>query len=241
MKYLYLVSGLMLTPLLPATELLFQHNTYQRLNELSFMQRFELQYLKENLSRYHDQVLQYWILDKNVRILIEMTELAVQESSPTTQQEIKQKIIEIFQTFNIYVYFTADDFIQKLNSPINMHQNLSLKKLKNQLTHQHRKPFMVDSSTQQEKPAKIHGANRTRKKLERARKEREKKAKNDILIEKRKQDFFKKTTLSKHEEILHDPALDQILQAKKEFMIKTMKTKNSQNEPISRETEEIHE
>lgn len=163
-------------------------------SQLSLTQILQLHYFEEILEEDHDEIKQHWTNDENVQILIEMTELAIQESSPTTQSIMKQRIIKIFQKFNINLSFTADNFIQKLDIKKTHDVDTDTsneKKHHTKKTHEKSKSSIHQTY---QKLEKIHGANRTRKKLEKARKEREANKKNDQLVESTKHAFFKQPT-----------------------------------------------
>ena len=86
---------------------------------LSLQQQFQLNHLLEQLALYGKQAQTYWTKDEHVAILIETTELNIQQSSATTQHAMKARVIEIFKNFGIDIYFTPDNLIkQVLEQPL---------------------------------------------------------------------------------------------------------------------------
>ncbi|HSW77136.1 MAG TPA: hypothetical protein VLG50_08820 [Candidatus Saccharimonadales bacterium] len=86
--------------------------------QLSFWQNFELDYLQQGLKQLAKKMSTDWTNDESARILIERTELAVQESNSATQNFMKQRIIEIFKTFGIDIFFTPNNFIQRASAHV---------------------------------------------------------------------------------------------------------------------------
>ncbi|MBP6892162.1 hypothetical protein KBB68_01135 [Candidatus Babeliales bacterium] len=164
---------------------------HQTTVQLSELQNFQLAYLHDELAKNYVMVQTVWILNPDVRTLLEIMELSVQQSSVETQNIFKKKIIKTFQNFHIDVYFTKTGLIEKIdseNKKFAQHHFLSKK-----LTFHHSKNY---KSNNIRPPQKIKGANRTRKKLEEAWKKRKESAKNESLKAQEK-----RTALQK----LHEP------------------------------------
>lgn len=134
-------------------------------SELSDNQEFQLKYLKNELETYSDLVATKWIDDENVRILIQMMQLAVQQSPVETQMDMKFHIVKIFREFNIDIFFTAENFIEKVTIDPN---ETSKDSKKRHYVPQKRHPInpQTTQKSQQSKPLpRIHGARRTLKKV----------------------------------------------------------------------------
>ncbi|MCX5923831.1 MAG: hypothetical protein NTZ68_00175 [Candidatus Dependentiae bacterium] len=82
--------------------------------ELSFYQDFQLDYISTELNQHSKTIAGTWTKDENTRILIERTELAVQESSKDTQDFMKKRIIQLFKDYGIDIFFTSDNLIQRV-------------------------------------------------------------------------------------------------------------------------------
>lgn len=85
-------------------------------SSLSLQQQFQLNHLLEQLALYSKQAQEKWTQDSHVAILIETTELNIQQSSPATQNAMKTRIIEIFKNFGINIFFTSDNLIKQTNT-----------------------------------------------------------------------------------------------------------------------------
>lgn len=138
--------------------------TESSIDQLSINQIFQLNYLKEELKHYATLVSDDWTDDENVRILLERTELAVQQASSSAQEIIKQRVIDIFKEFHINVQFTSENMIELADEqddhPID------------DTTKSHSKEKNIKASSTSTSHTKIlpriKGANSTRKKLEKA-------------------------------------------------------------------------
>ncbi|OGB86161.1 hypothetical protein A3J41_02590 [candidate division TM6 bacterium RIFCSPHIGHO2_12_FULL_38_8] len=158
--------------------------------DLSGQQLFQLQHLQKELTKYSYVAQTKWTSNDHVKTLIEMMQLAVQQSSPETQVEMQLAIIKIFRDFHIDIIFTADNFIEKIELgtpavPIKRHKRkqppapAQPRHHHAPSSHAHYIPAIDDTI---EHPARIHGANRTRKRL---------KAEYEA---RQKYDYFKKST-----------------------------------------------
>ncbi len=160
---------------------------HQTTLQLSELQNFQLAYLRDELQKNHTLVQTEWILNQDVRTLLEIMELSVQQSSAETQDLFKQKIIQIFKQFDIDVYFSNIGLIEKVNPT----QNLVKKNghISKKLKFHHSQTF---KSIKSRPPQKIKGANRTRKKLEEAWKKRKEEAKRATTKEQQKRTVIEK-------------------------------------------------
>lgn len=140
----------------------FEHPT---ISKLSDSQEIQLQFISSKLQQYHTVAQQHWTNNNNVRMLIEMTELLVQESLTPAQTQLKEKIIQIFQNFNLNIFFNDQNLIE-LSTDLTINQKPSTF---------YKKPFKFHHKSASSdnilsnailRPKKIKGANRTRKKLE---------------------------------------------------------------------------
>ena len=95
---------------------LFGNGTYKSTTALSLQQQFQLNYLQEQLALYAKQVQEEWTQNEQAAILIEKTELYVQQSSAQTQNTMKTRIIEIFKNFGITIFFTSDNLIKQVTT-----------------------------------------------------------------------------------------------------------------------------
>ena len=153
--------------------------------QLSELQNFQLAYLRDELAKNSKVVQTEWILNENVRTILEMIELCVQQSSAKTQELFEQEIIKVFQEFDINVYFTNDGLIEKIDTHnVSKIQHHGSKKLK----FHHEKTY---TSFKSRPPQKIKGANRTRKKLEEAWKRRKEAAQKEARDAQIKRDNLK--------------------------------------------------
>ena len=169
---------------------------HQTTIHLSELQNFQLAYLHDELQKYQEAMQTEWILNQNVRTILEIMELSVQQSSPQTQTLFQQKIVQMFQNFNIDIYFTNDGLIKKINKTAEQYSNNSSERLtkhpSKKLTFHHH--HAGKSQTKKSKtPDKIKGANRTRKKLEKAWKERKEAAQKQAQEAQRKRETLKKS------------------------------------------------
>lgn len=156
--------------------------------QLSANQIFQLNYLQEELKDNAALILNYWTQNEDARIIIERTELAVQQSDSSTQALIKQRIIQLFQDSGIDILFTPENHIQIINN------NLKIDKSDDQSdTHRHAKPKKATSQSNIEQPHKIHGANRTRKQLERSWNQRQEALRHAELIQRAQNSQYKET------------------------------------------------
>jgi hypothetical protein len=173
MKYLYFWSMFFLTAL-NAEEITIFLNPLNTNNELSSQQNSQLQFLTDQLRDYANLTKKYWTNNINVRIMIETTELAVQQSLPATQELMRTKIISIFQQFGINIYFTQDNLIRRIKPSKKSKQitppGTIEKKEPKHVVHIHlheEEPYVPPT------PPKIKGAQKTFRKLKQARLARE--------------------------------------------------------------------
>ena len=208
----------------------FDTNTQQ----LSINQIFELNYLQEKLQENREQLEQEWTKNEDIRILIERTELAIDQSPATTQKLMKQRIINIFQQFHINIILTPDNSIQRVNlnhpehvvlqseqeDPQDKKSNLTSDKKKRK-----RQPATTQATTQPLQ--KIKGANRTRKRLEREWKERQQDARIAEMVERAKRSAFEnQRKIDKINLIDQSELLKKDLQAQMAQQEKTKETEN---------------
>ncbi len=155
-------------------------------SSLTTSQKLQLEYLSDKLQRL-SSTLQQWTQNKEVATLLEIMELAVLESTPKTQHYFKEKIIQLFKKFHINVYFSNNGLITKINDPA------ILKYSKKHSTKLQFHAKSLANPIKISKPQKIKGANRTRKKLEKAWAERKKAEKLAAEMEQKKRNLEKKT------------------------------------------------
>lgn len=175
MKQIVLLCAL--TSLLGAEEVELIFQPYQPKSTLSEQQDFQLNFLKSQLQQYAPQVKQSWTNNIDVRLMIEDAELAVQQSTFNTQPIMRQSIIDIFQSFDINIYFTANNLIRRVKNQIPaikpaIYNIQKEQEDKNEMAHLH---IHIPHNNPYEPPTppKIKGAQKTFKKLAQARLERE--------------------------------------------------------------------
>lgn len=88
----------------------------QQIPQLSIQQLSELNYLDQKLDSFDDATKNAWTRNVNVRILIERTELAIQQSSPSTQSIMKQQVTTILKDHGININFTSKNIIQRTDT-----------------------------------------------------------------------------------------------------------------------------
>ena len=166
------------------------HDFDQEINtSLSKSQKLQLDYLHDQLAKLGDS-LQIWTQNKQVQNLLEIMELAVFQSSLKTRDIFEQQIIQIFKQSNIDVYFNEDGLIEKIDTSSGIIHKFkgSTKKLKFHHTN--------NNASTHNALQKIKGANKTRKKLEKAWKERREAAKRAAEQAQEQRNLIKKHTES---------------------------------------------
>ena len=161
---------------------------------LSMNQLFQLSFLQDELNEYGPIINDEWSNNENVRILIERTELAVQQSSTASQELMKLKIIELFKNVGVDIEFTSDNFIM-LNINNIKEKADPEHTIKIHLIHKKKKPHQdfvaanaIYDKTKNPKPlARIHGARRTMNRLRKARELREKQERIKLTIERQQE------------------------------------------------------
>lgn len=146
----------------------------QQVPQLSQEQISQLNYLDQRLHEFGDLTKQEWTHDENVRILIERTELAIIQSSPSSQPIIKQKVKEIMQDHGIEIDFTSENIIRRpgtnyLNSLEDFVENFIDEDKKKPVKKKHRSAGPTTKKNGKELPAQksISGKRRTLNKLKR--------------------------------------------------------------------------
>jgi hypothetical protein len=178
MKKLHLLLFLISTPIVSFD--FFSHfNLQDDSSKLSTEQTSLLKYLQNDLEKHDSQIKVAWTESEDVRIMLELLEFSVATATPETKNLMISKIIQIFKTFRINIFFSDDNTIHRtiINLEPNYDnddtdsKNLRDKKRK----HKKKQPHHIKSDKNSAQPAlaRIRGANRTRKKLERERQDRE--------------------------------------------------------------------
>jgi hypothetical protein len=153
---------------------------------LSMNQLFQLSFLQDELSKYGPIINKQWSNNENIRILIERTELAVQQSSTASQELMKSKIIELFRNIGVNINFTSDNFIMLNINKIN--------KKTDHLMHKKKNPHQIffsanniyDKANNPKPLARIHGARRTMNRLRKKRELQEKLDRQKLRMERQK-------------------------------------------------------
>jgi hypothetical protein len=132
--------------------------------QLSFDQKFQLDFLEQELEKNNDMLHDDWD-NINAQIILEDAELAVQNCPDATKDILKQRIVALFENIGISIEFTDDNLIIKTDTP----DDQTLKKLlsstttkkKVKLKKQHAPRTGTDQPAKRRELQKIKGARRT--------------------------------------------------------------------------------
>ncbi|MFA5999297.1 MAG: hypothetical protein WC747_04735 [Candidatus Babeliales bacterium] len=109
--------------------------------ELSFYQGLQLDYLSHELNQHSKIIASDWTDNEKTQLLIEQLELDVKESSKETQDFMKERIIQLFNDYEINIFFTSDNSIQRVT------QKETYPKETHQIHRDHENDDEPDSST----------------------------------------------------------------------------------------------
>ncbi len=190
--------------------------------ELSISQLFQLNIFQEQLRLYAPLIIHDGMNNENAQILIQQTELAIQQSSPETQSLMKSRIVQLFENFDIQVAFNAENILSLVSDTTTDQEKQDQKTSKRFIIHkkkQSRHFFGIDKNSDkswQPKPLpKIHGARRTMNRLRKKRELQEKIAKERLALE--QQIKKQKTTDLNEERISREQKLKQTDDQDNEF------------------------
>lgn len=189
-------------PKIQAIRLVSNNKTINSSVFLSMNQLFQLGFLQEELNQYASLINNQWSNNESVRILIERTELSVQQSSRRSQELMRSKIIELFKNIGTNIEFTSNNFIilkDNNTSDKNDQENRTRLHLTHHTSKQHQSFFgtnkIYDKQNNPKPLARIHGARRTMNRLRKKRELQEKLDKQKLALERQKKldsiDFIK--------------------------------------------------